>query len=112
MNEREHPDLFWALRGGGGNFGIATAFELTLHPVGPIVFGGPLVWPAADAGRILAAYAELCRDAPDELSLFAACSRVPWTCNRWSRSSPVGSVRWTRPIGRSPRCGRSGPHST
>ena len=49
VSEREHADLFWGLRGGGGNFGVATAFELRVHPVGPIVFGGPMIWPATDS---------------------------------------------------------------
>jgi FAD/FMN-containing dehydrogenase len=71
VSEREHADLFWALRGGGGNFGVATAFELQLHPVGPLVYGGPIMWPAAQSREILPAYVELCRDLPDELSLFA-----------------------------------------
>ena len=72
VSEREHAELFWALRGGGGNFGVATAFEFRVHPVGPIVYGGPMMWPAAQSREVLAGYAELCRDLPDELSLFAA----------------------------------------
>ena len=79
VSEREHPELFWALRGGGGNFGVATAFELSLHPVGPIVFGGPMLWPAARSREILSAYADLCRDLPDELALFAALIPSPET---------------------------------
>ena len=77
MSEAEHADLFWALRGGGGNFGVATSFELRLHPVGPIIYGGPLLWPAAEAPRILAAYADLCADLPDELSLFGGLIASP-----------------------------------
>ncbi len=77
VSEREHPDLFWALRGGGGNFGVAVEFELQLHPVGPMVYGGPILWPAAQAREILTAYAELCRDLPDELSLFAGLIPSP-----------------------------------
>jgi FAD/FMN-containing dehydrogenase len=71
VSEQEHAELFWALRGGGGNFGVATAFELRVHPVGPIVYAGPLLWPAAQSREVLPAYVELCRDLPDELSLFA-----------------------------------------
>jgi FAD/FMN-containing dehydrogenase len=77
VSDREHPELFWALRGGGGNFGVATAFELRLHPVGPIVYGGPVLWPAAQAREILGAYVELCRDLPDELTLFAGLIPSP-----------------------------------
>jgi FAD/FMN-containing dehydrogenase len=49
----EHPDLFWALRGGGGNFGIVTSFTYRLHPLGPSVLAGVLAWPMADAGHVL-----------------------------------------------------------
>ncbi len=71
VSDREHAELLWALRGGGGNFGVATSFELRLHPVGPMVYGGPIMWPAAQSREILAAYVELGRELPDELSLFA-----------------------------------------
>lgn len=77
VSEQEHPELFWALRGGGGNFGVATAFELRLHPVGPIIYGGPIVWPAAQSLEILSAYVDLCTDLPDELSLFAGLIPSP-----------------------------------
>jgi FAD/FMN-containing dehydrogenase len=50
-SEFENPDLFWALRGGGGNFGAVTSFEFRLHSVGPIVLAGPILWDASDAGR-------------------------------------------------------------
>ena len=53
-SETEHPDLFWALHGGGGNFGVATAFEFQLHPLGPTVLAGLLMWPI-EAGRDVAA---------------------------------------------------------
>ena len=52
-SEDEHPDLFWGLRGGGGNFGIVTSFEYQLHPLGPIVLAGVLAWPMADAAEVL-----------------------------------------------------------
>ena len=52
-SEDEHPDLFWALRGGGGNFGVVTSFEFRLHSVGPTVLAGPILWDATDAGEVL-----------------------------------------------------------
>jgi FAD/FMN-containing dehydrogenase len=64
----EHPDLFWALRGGGGNFGVVTSFELRLHELGPQVFGLNVAYPLADATRVLAAWRDAVADAPDELS--------------------------------------------
>jgi FAD/FMN-containing dehydrogenase len=60
-----HPDLFWALHGGGGNFGVATSFEFNLHPVGPTVLAGLLLWPAA-AGQVVAeTYRQVAEGAPD-----------------------------------------------
>ena len=64
--EDEHPDLFWAFRGGGGNFGVVTSFEFRLHPVGPTVLAGPILWDASDAGEVLRFYRDFIRDAPDE----------------------------------------------
>jgi FAD/FMN-containing dehydrogenase len=63
------PELFWGLRGGGGNFGIATAFEYRLHPVGPMVLGGPIFWPLADAAEVLGCVRDFAPQAPDELGL-------------------------------------------
>ena len=73
----EHPDLFWALRGGGGNFGVVTEFELALHPVGPMVHGGMLMFEWSRAGEALAAYRDLMLAAPDEFSGCAALQLAP-----------------------------------
>ena len=67
----EHPDLFWAVRGGGANVGIVTSFEYRLHEVGPVL-GGGIVFPFAKAKRVLAFYDEFARGCPDELSVNAA----------------------------------------
>ena len=66
-SEAEHPDLFWALRGGGGNFGVVTSFEYELHPVGPTVLAGPIFFPLDDAPAVLDFYRHWVADAPDEL---------------------------------------------
>ena len=65
----EHPDLFWALRGGGGNFGVVTAFEFRLHPVGAEVFAGLALWPAARGRELITLFRDVMRDAPEGLSL-------------------------------------------
>ena len=75
-SHEENEDLFWALRGGGGNFGVVTAFEFRLHPVTD-VYGGPLFFDRADAGAVLRAYRELVRDAPEELGGFPAWQIAP-----------------------------------
>jgi FAD/FMN-containing dehydrogenase len=63
----ERPELFWALHGGGGNFGVATAFEFELHPLGPTVLAGLLAWPASEASEVARVYRDLAYDSPDEL---------------------------------------------
>jgi FAD/FMN-containing dehydrogenase len=68
----ENPDLFWGLRGGGGNFGIVTSFEYRLYPIGTEVLAGSIAFPEAEAGDALRFYEEFARTAPDELSLDAA----------------------------------------
>jgi hypothetical protein len=70
------PELFWGLRGGGGNFGVATAFEYRLHPVGPLVLGGPVFWPFADAPKVLRFLDEFAHEAPDELGITLAMMRA------------------------------------
>ena len=72
-----HPDLFWALRGGGGNFGVVTSFEFQLHPVGPTVLAGPILWDATDAGEVLRFYRDFVRDAPDELGTVVRFGAAP-----------------------------------
>jgi FAD/FMN-containing dehydrogenase len=64
----EHADLHWALRGGGGNFGVVTSFELHLHALGPEVYGLNVAYPLEDAARVLAGWRDAVADAPDELS--------------------------------------------
>ena len=79
-SDDEHPDLFWALRGGGGNFGVVTSFEFRLHPVGPTVLAGPILWDASDAGEVLRFYRDFVRAAPEELGTvvrFGAAPPIP-----------------------------------
>jgi hypothetical protein len=71
-----HPDLFWALRGGGGNFGVVTSFTFRLHPVGTIV-GGPTFWPVEDGAEVLTAYSRFIHGAPRELNGFFLFTTVP-----------------------------------
>jgi FAD/FMN-containing dehydrogenase len=75
-SEGENEDLFWALRGGGGNFGVVTSFEFRLHPVTDI-YGGPLFFEAADAGTVLRVFRELIADAPGEFGGFPAWQIAP-----------------------------------
>lgn len=75
--EHEHPDLFWALRGGGGNFGVVTAFEFRLHGGGPTVLAGPILWDARDAKQVLRFYRDFVRDAPDELGTVVRFGTAP-----------------------------------
>jgi FAD/FMN-containing dehydrogenase len=67
-SDEEHPELFWGIRGGGGNFGIATSFEYRLHPVGPTVLAGPVFHPLERASEVLHFYRDFVADAPDELT--------------------------------------------
>ena len=75
--EDEHADLFWALRGGGGNFGVVTRFELALHPVGPAVLCGLVVYPFDQAPQVLGKYSELIPEMPDELSVWVVLRKAP-----------------------------------
>ncbi len=76
-SEREHPDLFWGLRGGGGNFGVVTSFELRLHAVGPIVLGGLLIHPGPRAADVLRFFREYMAGAPDEVGAAVALLTAP-----------------------------------
>ena len=73
----EHPDLFWALRGGSGNFGVVTRFEFRLHPVGPNVLSGLIVYPLSEAKSALRQYRDFMAKAPDELSVWTVLRQAP-----------------------------------
>jgi hypothetical protein len=73
----DHPDLFWALRGGGGNFGVVSSFRFALHPVGPTVMAGPVFWAAEDTTDVLRFYRDFVADAPDELTTVVRLGTVP-----------------------------------
>ena len=73
----EHPDLFWALRGGGGNFGVVTSFRFSLHPLGPTVMAGPVFWAADDTTDVLRFYRDFAAEAPDELGSVVRLGTVP-----------------------------------
>ncbi len=98
-SETENADLFWGLRGGGGNFGIVTEFEFRLNPVGPIVLAGPIYWPMEESQRLLRFYREWIAEAPDELMTIVIHRKAPAVSfipqemqgSRWSASSAAGA---------------------
>jgi FAD/FMN-containing dehydrogenase len=76
-SEREHGDLFWGLRGGGGNFGVVSSFDYRLHPVGPTVLAGPILYPAEEARAVLGAYRDCLADMPDEMTTIVILRTAP-----------------------------------
>ena len=76
-SESENSDLFWGLRGGGGNFGIVTSYELRLHPVGPLIYAGLMLFDRSRAADAMTAYRQLVDDPPDELSTGAVHVTAP-----------------------------------
>ena len=76
-SERENADLFWGLRGGGGNFGVVTSFEFALQPLGPKVYAGLMAWPMHEAPRVLRHLREFAADAPDEVGVMANLRLAP-----------------------------------
>jgi FAD/FMN-containing dehydrogenase len=76
-NEADNTDLFWALRGGGANFGVVTSIDYRLHPVGPIVMGGMALHPWAHARDVLRFYRDFTSTAPDELTTYAGLLHTP-----------------------------------
>jgi len=76
-SETDHPDLFWGLRGGGGNFGVVTSFEFQAHPVGPEILSGLIVHPFADAPQVLRAYRDFAAQAPDEVTVWCVMRKAP-----------------------------------
>ena len=77
VSEREHPDLFWAIRGGGGNFGVVTSFEHELHPVGPQVVAGAIAWRAEDAPDVLEFFRGFAAEASEDLTCVAVLRPAP-----------------------------------
>jgi FAD/FMN-containing dehydrogenase len=77
VSAAEHPDLFWAIRGGGGNFGVVTLFEFQLHPVGPEVTAGLMVFPFAQAKAVLTQYRDFVSAMPDDLTVWAVLRKAP-----------------------------------
>jgi len=76
-SEKENADLFWGVRGGGGNFGIVTDFEFRLNPLGPTVLAGPILWPMKESPNVLRFYREWIADAPDELTTIVVHRHTP-----------------------------------
>ena len=76
-SESQNSELFWALRGGGGNFGVVTKFELALHPVGPVVLGGPIFYPGEQATQVMDGWRDLLEDMPEELSTTLGLTTAP-----------------------------------
>jgi len=82
----QNAELFWGLRGGGGNFGIVTSFEFQLHPVGPTIMGGAVFYPGDQAGQVLRAWREWTESAPDEVTTLAnllTAPPVPFLPEEW-----------------------------
>lgn len=76
-SDKENPDLFWALRGGGGNFGVVTSFEFKLHELGPEIMTAQVFYPIEDAQKVLKFYRKFTSNAADELAGYALVVRVP-----------------------------------
>ena len=76
-SETENADLFWGLRGGGGNFGIVTSFEFKLHPLGPMVLAGMVAWPLSEGSKVLTFLRDFMAEAPDEVGSSATCALRP-----------------------------------
>lgn len=77
VSASSEPDLFWALRGGGGNFGVVTSFEFQLHPVGPELYAGLVVYPFAQARQVLRAWRDFTASTPDELTVWTVLRKAP-----------------------------------
>ena len=76
-SDSENPDLYWALRGGGGNFGVVSSLEYSLHPVGPTILAGAVAWPLSQAREVLGLYRDFAESAPDEIACLAGVGHAP-----------------------------------
>ena len=91
----ENAELFWGLRGGGGNFGIVTSLEYQLHPVGPTVIGGPVFYPGEQAAEILRFYRDWAPQLPDELTTFISllwAPPAPFIPEQWHGKPLIGVI--------------------
>ena len=110
-----HPDLFWALRGGGGNFGVVTSFTFRCHPVGEqgVIIGGPVLYDIADVEDLFRWYRELLPALPDEVSGWIGVTVIPsgppFPEHLWGRKA--GIIVWSY-TGRTPRPTTCSPRST
>jgi FAD/FMN-containing dehydrogenase len=77
VSDKDEPDLFWAIRGGGGNFGVVTNFEFALHPVGPEVTAGLMIFPLAQAQKLMRQYRDFIGTIGDDLSVWAVLRKAP-----------------------------------
>jgi FAD/FMN-containing dehydrogenase len=77
LSESENPDLFWAIRGGGGNFGVVTEYEYRLHEVGPEILAGLIVFPFSQAKQVLQQYREFVKSIPEELNVWVVLRKAP-----------------------------------
>ena len=115
------PDLFWALRGGGGNFGVVTSLEYRLHPIGPTVYGGVLASPIEQAGAVFGEYRRVAATASDELGIFCGLKFVPdgsgrqrfvvAFCHTGSQAAAEAEIRPLRTVAR-PELDAAGPGNT
>ncbi len=92
-SSEQNADLFWGLRGGGGNFGVVTGIDYQLFPVGPEIVGGVVAWPASEARHVLELYRTMVEEAPSELTLVALlrpAPPAPWLPKEWHGKPIVG----------------------
>ena len=113
-SERAHPDLFWAIRGGGGNFGVVTSFLFRAHPV-KTVYAGPIFWDAVHARQVMRAYRDFLPTAPEDLGIFVGLKTVPsiepFPKEGWGKRACaiIGSLQRTG-RGRAARAGAAARH--
>ena len=91
----ENADLFWGLRGGGGNFGVVTGIDYKLYPVGPEIVGGVVAWPASEAPKVLELYRTLAENSPEELTLVTLlrpAPPAPWLPKEWHGKPIIGML--------------------
>jgi FAD/FMN-containing dehydrogenase len=95
VTESQHPDLLWALKGGGGNFGVVTKFDFALQPVGPTVLGGAVFYPGEEASEVLSGWRDALPGMPDELTTtvnLTTAPPVPFIADDWHYRKVVAVI--------------------